>query len=116
MKEAEVLAGEPINGHIVIKIDQSQVKKDLGLSEDSMIYIPQERAFAGASSRGTVVKMAKDAFGQRYKERFGEDISAPVVGDIIHFVPYQTAKMDDEGLYYLVTDDSIKFIERRVDK
>lgn len=113
MKESEVLAGEPINGHIVIKIDQKQVKEDLGLSEDSPLYIPQERSFAGASSRGKVVKMARDAFGKKYKERFGDDTVSPKVGDVVHFVPFQSAKMDKEGLYYLVTDDSLKFIERQ---
>lgn len=113
MKESEVLAGEPINGHIVIKVDQSQVKKDLGLSEDSQLYIPQEKAFAGASSRGTVVMMATDAFGQVYQERYGKDINPPVIGDIVHFVPYQNAKLDENGEYYLITDDSVKFIERQ---
>ena len=112
MKESDVLKGEPINGHLVIKIDQKQVKEDLGLSEDSLLYIPQERAFAGASSRGKVVKMSTDAFGRKYKERYGSDTVSPKLGDFVHFVPYQSAKMDHDGMYYLVTDDSIKFIER----
>lgn len=113
MKETDVLAGEPINGHLVIKIDQEQVKEDLGLDKNSPLYIPQERAFAGASSRGKVVKMASDAFGKKYKERYGDEIRSPKIGDFVHFVPYQSAKMDQEGEYYLVTDDSIKFIERQ---
>lgn len=112
MKESDILKGEPINGHIVIKIDQAQIKKDLGLAEDSLIIITQEKAFASASSRGRVVKMSTDAFGVRYKEKYGDDISPPNVGDMIHFVAYQSAKMDDDGEYFLVTDDSIKFIER----
>lgn len=113
IEEKDILKGEPINGHILIKVDLSQVKKNLGLAEDSMLYIPQEKAFASASSKGVVVKMATDAFGSKYKEKYGEEIKGPNVGDIVHFVPYQSNKMDRDGEYYLVTDDGIKFIERK---
>lgn len=109
----DVLRGEPINGHILIKIDQSQVKEDLGLSKDSPLYIPQEKAFAHSASRGIVVKMATDAFGGKYKEKYGNEIVPPAVGDVVHFVPYQSNQMDKDGEYYLVTDDGIKFIERK---
>ena len=109
----DVLRGEPINGHILIKIDLTQVKEDLGLSKDSLLYIPQEKAFAHSASRGVVVKMASDAFGYKYKEKYGEEIKPPKVGDIVHFVPYQSNQMDKDGEYYLITDDGIKFIERK---
>lgn len=108
----DILNGEPINGHILIKIDLGQVKENLGLSRDSAIYIPQEKAFASASSKGVVVKMATDAFGSKYKEKYGKEINPPTVGDIVHFVPYQSNMMDKDGEYYLVTDDGIKFIQR----
>lgn len=112
IKESDILKGEPINGHILIKVDLGQVKEDLGLSRDSLIEIPKEKAFAASSSKGVVVKMATDAFGQAYKEKFGSEIEPPKVGDVIHFVPYQSNMMDKNGEYYLVTDDGIKFIER----
>lgn len=113
IEEKDILRGEPINGHILIKVDQSQVKEDLGLSKDSLLYIPQEKAFASASSRGVVVKLAKDAFGNKYKERFGDEIIPPAIGDIVHFIPYQSNRMDKDGEYYLITDDGVKFIERK---
>ena len=109
----DILAGEPINGHILIKVDNGDVKEQLGLSRDSALYIPQEKAFASASSKGVVVKMSCDAFGIKYKEKYGKEINPPNIGDVIHFVPYQSNMMDKEGEYYLVTDDSIKFIERK---
>jgi len=108
----DILKGEPINGHILIKVDLGQVKENLGLSRDSALYIPQEKAFASASSKGIVVKMATDAFGQKYKEKYGKEINPPKVGDIVHFVPYQSNMMDKDGEYYLITDDGVKFIER----
>lgn len=115
MEIDDILKGEPINGHIVIKVDLGQIKEDLGLSRDSMIVLTemQEKAFAGASSKGEVVMMASDAFGGKYRERYGNEINPPKIGDIVHFVPYQSAKMDKDGEYYLVTDDGIKFIERK---
>ncbi len=110
----DILSGEPINGHILIKIDMGQVKENLGLSRDSKIIITQEKAFAHASSKGVVVKMATDAFGSKYKEKYGSEINPPKIGDIVHFVPYQSNQMDKDGEYYLVTDDGIKFIQRSV--
>ena len=109
----DVMRGEPINGHILIKIDLSQVRGDLGLSKDSLIYVPQEKAFAHSASRGVVVKMASDAFGGKYREKYGDEICPPTIGDIVHFVPYQSNQMDKDGEYYLITDDGVKFIERK---
>jgi hypothetical protein len=111
----DILEGEPINGHIVIRVDLEQIREDLGLSRDSKIILTemQERAFAGASSKGTVVKMATDAFGQKYKEKFGHEINPPKIGDVLHFIPYQSNRMDKDGEYYLITDDAVKFIQRK---
>lgn len=111
---ADILAGEPINGHILIKVDLGQIKEDLGLSRDSKIVLTemQEKTFAGASSKGIVVKMATDAFGNMYKEKYGKEINPPQIGDIVHFVPYQSNRMDKDGEYYLITDDGVKFIQR----
>lgn len=114
ISKEDVLRGEPINGHILIRIDMDKVREDAGLSKDSKLILTenQEKAYAGASSRGIVVKMATDAFGSKYKEKYGNEINPPDIGDVVHFVPYQSNKMDKEGEYYLVTDDGVKFIER----
>jgi hypothetical protein len=111
----DILAGEPINGHIVIRVDVEQIREDLGLPRDSKLILTemQEKRFAGASSKGVVVKMATDAFGQVYKDKYGKDIDPPKIGDIVVFTPYQNAKMDNEGEYYMLTDDSIKFVIRK---
>lgn len=115
MEIEDILNGEPINGHILIEVDLGSVKESLGLSRDSKIVLTdtQEKAFAGASSKGTVVKMATDAFGRKYKEKFGDEFKSPTVGDILHFIPYQSSKMDEEGRFYLITDDGVKFIQRK---
>lgn len=115
IKEEDILNGEPINGHIVIKIDKKDLRESLGMSEDSTIELPDtvEQAYTMGSNRGIVVKMASDAFGSMYKEKYGNEINPPNIGDIVHFVPYQSNKMDKKGEYYLITDDGVKFIERR---
>lgn len=114
IEEKDILNGEPINGHILIKVDLGQVKEDLGLSRDSKLILTevQEKTFAGAASRGVVVKLAPDSFGSKYRERYGNEINPPEIGDIVHFVPYQSNKMDKDGEYYLITDDGVKYIER----
>lgn len=115
MKESDILKGEPINGHILIKVDLAQIREELNLPMDTKLELPEsyQIAIANASDKGTIVKMAKDAFGPEYKKRFGQDTVSPKVGDRIHFVSYQSKKLDRVGEYYLVTDDSIKFIESR---
>ncbi len=112
MKECDILKGEPINGHILIKVDITQIRKDLNLPSDSKLELPESyrKAIAAASDKGVIVKMAADAFGSEYKKRFGADTYTPKIGQTILFTSYQSRKMDDEGEYYLVTDDSIKFI------
>lgn len=113
MKAEDIVKGEPINGFILIQIDRSQVKKDLGLSEDSALYIPHEENFARSANKGVVVKMAPDAFGTKYKETYGADVKPPSEGDVVYFVPYQASQLDNEGEYFLIADDSVKFIERQ---
>lgn len=115
IEEADILAGEPINGHILIKVDLGQIKENAGLSRESKLILTemQEKSFASASSRGVVVKLACDAFGSKYKEKYGDEINPPGIGDTVHFVPYQSNRMDKEGEYYLITDDGVKFIERK---
>ncbi len=109
----DILSEIPINGHMIIKIDLGQVKKNLGLAEDSLLYIPQEKAFASASGLGIVVKKAADAFGEKYKEKYGKDIDVPEIGDQVRFVPYQSNMLDKDGEYYLITDDGVKSILRK---
>lgn len=115
ISEVDILKGEPINGHILIKVDLGLIKENLGLSRDSLIELSemQEQTFAGSSSKGEVIKMSGDAFGRKYKEKYGEEIVPPGIGDILHFIPYQSMKMDKKGEYYLITDDGVKFIERK---
>lgn len=114
IEEKDILKGEPINGHILIKVDLGAVKENMGLSRDSKLILTeaQAKAFASASSKGEIVKLAADAFGRVYKEKYGDETKPPVIGDIVHFVPYQSNMMDKDGEYYLITDDGVKYIER----
>lgn len=114
MKECEILSCEPINGTLVVKIDTDMVKEDLGLSKDSKLILTemQEKTFAGASSRARVVSMAADAFGAKYQERYGVEINPPKVGDYIYFTAYRPSKLDQDGEYYKIKDDSVDLIVR----
>lgn len=114
MKEFEILSCEPINGTLVVKVDLDMVKEDLGLSKDSKLILTemQEKTFAGASSRAKIVSMAADAFGAKYQERYGVEIVPPKVGDFVYFTAYRPAKLDQDGEYYKIKDDSVDLIVR----
>ena len=114
MKECEILSCEPINGTLVVKVDMDMVKEDLGLSKDSKIILTemQEKTFAGASSRAKIVSMAEDAFGAAYRERYGVEINPPKVGDYVYFTAYRPSKLDQDGEYFKIKDDSVDLIVR----
>lgn len=116
MKISEILSCEPINGTLVVKVDTDMVKEDLGLSKDSKLILTeiQEKTFAGASSRARIVSMAKDAFGAKYQERYGVEIDPPKVGDYVYFTAYRPSKLDQDGEFYKIKDDSVDLIVRSV--
>lgn len=116
MKISEILSCEPINGTLVVKVDTDMVKENLGLSKDSKLILTemQEKTFAGASSRARIVSMAKDAFGAKYQERYGVEIDPPKVGDYVYFTAYRPSKLDQDGEFYKIKDDSVDLIVRSV--
>jgi hypothetical protein len=97
-----------------VKIDSDMVKEDLGLSKDSKLILTemQEKTFAGASSRAKIVSMARDAFGAKYQERYGVEIDPPKVGDFVYFTAYKPSKLDQDGEYFKIKDDSVDLIVR----
>lgn len=114
MLKSEILNCDPINGTIIIQVDLGQIKEDLGLSRDSKLVLTdmQEKRFAGATSRGKIIKLSEDAFGAKYQERYGVQIKPPEIGDHVFFTPYQIDKLDAEGEFYKVKDDSIDLVLR----
>ena len=114
MKENEILRCEPINGTLVVKVDLGMVKEDLGLPRDSELILTemQEKAYAGATTRGKVISMSSDAFGAKYQERYGAEIAPLKVGDFVYFSAYSPAKLDTDGEYYKIKDDSVDLILR----
>lgn len=57
--------------------------------------------------KGKILKMAPDAFGERFKKNYGTDGSLPAIGDTIMFVPNQTYKIDPAGKYHIIGDENI---------
>lgn len=62
--------------------------------------------------KGVIVKMAKDAYGEAFKAKYGDDIDAPGIGDTVMFIPGQAYKTDLEGKYLIIKDEDVMAIER----
>ena len=63
-------------------------------------------------SKGKIIKMAEDAFGTYFMERYGAMEKTPQVGDTVHFIPCQSHKFDVENKYHLINDSDIVAYER----
>lgn len=58
-------------------------------------------------SKGKIVKMAQDSFGQAYKNIYGSDHEVPEVGDVLYFVPNQSYQFDSANKYHLIAENDI---------
>lgn len=63
-------------------------------------------------SKGRIMEMAPDAFGERFKQRYGNDVEKLELNDIVWFVPFESYKVDVEGKYHMISDQDIVAFER----
>lgn len=62
--------------------------------------------------KGRIVKKAPDAFGQAFRDRYGNDFNEPEIGNIVYFIPNETYRLDPNDQYHLVGDCDIVAYER----
>ncbi len=112
MKEIENF--EPFLGRIVIEMIREDtveyMKKQYGMQADSPLALPEDLVKSGGRvpyKKGRVVKMAKDTFGQRFKDRYGLDGNFPQVGDVLVFIPFESFKLTNDDKYHLIADEDI---------
>jgi hypothetical protein len=66
-------------------------------------------------SKGKILKMAPDAFGHAFSDRYGQDGDKPVIGDTVFFIPNESYKIDVEDKYHLIGDcDIVAFKKGKV--
>lgn len=58
-------------------------------------------------SKGKVLSMSPDCFGEAFKTKFGVDREVPKVGDIVFFVPHKTYQLDAENKIHILDDCEI---------
>jgi hypothetical protein len=101
----------PFNGRLVVEVIKEDVKEYLkeqyGM-KNSVIALPDSMAENTyvPCNKGKILKMAPDAYGEGFKNRYGDNGLYPEVGDTILFVPMQSEVIDREGKYHLVSDHS----------
>lgn len=114
-----IKAIKPFLGRIKVEVIKEDVeeylKKQWGVSEESKLivstaaYQDQHRV---PWSKGKVLEIAPDAFGQRFENYYGKDGACEgrsniKVGTIVYFVPMQTYKLDPQGKYHMINDEHI---------
>lgn len=107
---------QPFLGRMLIEVvrdsAEDHVKKQMastGVSEEFL----QKFEIAGVKnkktpiSKGKIVKMASDAFGQAFTDRYGTDFTKPEIGSIVFFIPNESYRIDANDQYHLVGDCDI---------
>jgi len=77
--------------------------------EDSVDPQTGEKKFKRSTAKpgitkGRIVKMAPDCFGEAFQSRFGKDRDYPSVGDIVIFTPNKSYQVDAENKFHIVDD------------
>lgn len=103
---------EPFLGRLVLEVIQEDseayLRKTLGM-ENSVLAIP-DMLTEGKNvpyTKGVIVKMAPDSFGERFKKNYGSDGVLPTVGDTVLFVRNQGYNVDPKGQYQIIADEQI---------
>lgn len=92
----------------IIKEDVLTYKRELyGLSKDSSLVLPDMDTGHVPYRLGKILKMAPDAFGERFKRCYGSDFIRPELGDTLMFVPNQSYRLDHAGNYHIIGDEHI---------
>lgn len=127
---------EPVLGHVIIKaiIEDAQSYLDKKKLSDSAaqlgFVIPHGQMAVDKHTgqeyykmydndatvpitKGVVIKLAPDVWGESFKRRFGSDVGqGPKVNDLIMFFPHKSTAIDPEGYYHMLADIDICGIYR----
>lgn len=125
----ESMLPEPFLGRMVIETIKEdsedylkkQMKKDMQVSSEflnklELVTMQEEidpetgrKKFVHAKrrvpiSKGKIIKMAPDCFGEAFVNKYGDGFYTPKIGDVILFIPNESFKIDAEDKYHLVCD------------
>jgi len=118
VKEDNVLP-KPFLGRLLIEAMDADVeehlKKAVGLSSDSRLALPDSYKEQNSVpvKKGRVIDMAVDAFGDAFRNKYGEVGKTPELGDVVYFIPGQSYKIDIEAKYHLISDEDIMATETK---
>jgi hypothetical protein len=117
---------KPFLGRIVIEIVRDAAEDHLkkqyestGVSKEFLNQFqlaPNQKNRKTPISKGRILKMAPDAFGEAFKDRYGSDYEVPSVGDVVYFIPNESYRLDPNDEYHLVGDCDIVAYESQNNK
>ena len=103
---------EPFLGRILVEAQEDDVTahmmKKAGIDiGSSVIQLPESFTdkYSVPVTRGKIIKMAGDAYGQFFSEKTGWYGNCPKVGDTIIFTTQRATAVDLDRKYYLVLDE-----------
>lgn len=110
---------EPFLGRMIVRITtadaEKYIREQAGLSGKGLIDLSAvTKGKKPPTTRGVIISMAPDAFGEAFKSRYGSDCTnIPSLGDEIAFVNNDSYPVNLAGTHHLIADQDIVGIYRR---
>lgn len=107
---------EPFLGKIIVEIVTEDIEDYLkeihGIGKSSLIVLPDTVKIGRMPlQKGKIVKKAQDAFGEAFRQRYGNDFKEPKDGDVVWWIPNQSYKIDIYDKFHAITDQDIVLVE-----
>lgn len=110
---------EPFLGRMIVEITtgdaEKYIRQQAGLQGRGLIDLSAAtKDKRPPTTKGIIIKMAPDAFGEAFHSRYGNDCTnVPVLGDEVAFVNNDSYPVNLKGTHHLVADQDIVGIYRK---
>ncbi len=111
---------KPFLGRLLVEVIRDDAEDHLRKQykmENSVLQLPETMTAKKLPvSKGRILEMAPDAFGRVFKERYGDEMECPAIGDVVWFIPNESYRVDSRDTYHIVADQDIVAFEKGEEK
>lgn len=116
-----IINKEPFLGRLIVEVLRDSAEEHIKKQEEAkgvsrefldQFEIVGTKGKKTQITKGKIVKMAPDAFGAMYKERYGEDGVKLNIGDVVYWIPNDSYRVDPNDEYHVISDCNIVMYEK----
>ena len=108
---------EPFLGRLLLEVEKDSAEQHLkdqyaksGVSREFLDKFELPETVKQKNTqihKGKIIKKAPDAFGQAFRDRYGDDMRSPVIGDVVYFIENESYPLDPNKVFHLIGDCDI---------